>query len=99
MKIPEFLEIKHIPFIQIDCPPSHFALRVAKEKATEKFKKHKFGNDTFIRWAVEEEEKNRLLDNYSSFKTVYVSISDLMDKIKDREEGNLIGITHPALTD
>lgn len=82
---------KYLVFLQISNPPSSFRIRTAKEKAIKKT-----SNPTFQRWDVEKVEREELLNNYSEFKIIFVSPSDIIAKSKE-EYGDLIHGTYPAL--
>lgn len=90
------LEIKHIPFLQISNPPSFYDLKRAEESARKNKKRSKV--ETFIRWEVEDIERKKLMDAFSSYKTVYVTLGDL-EKHVNPKENNLIGISYPAFSE
>lgn len=87
------LKINHIPFLKIENPPNIYDLKRVKEAARKRTKV-----ETFIRWDVEKVERQKLLNSYSSFETLYISLGEL-EKKADPKENNLIGISLPGLTD
>lgn len=86
------LKINHIPFLQIENPPNIYKLKRVKEVARKRTKV-----ETFQRWDVEKVERAKLLNNYSSFETVYITLGEL-EKKADPKENDLIGISWPGLT-